>query len=100
MNVVHLTASTFFGGPERQMLGLALQLPTPYHTVFISFAEGGRCRAFLEEVRRHGFEAVALVNDTPHFRAAVRELAERLRGVRADVLCCHGYKADLLGRLA
>jgi hypothetical protein len=27
MNLVHLTASTFFGGPERQMLGLALAMP-------------------------------------------------------------------------
>ena len=26
MNIVHLTASTFYGGPERQMLGLAAAL--------------------------------------------------------------------------
>ena len=26
MNIVHLTASTFYGGPERQILGLARAL--------------------------------------------------------------------------
>ena len=40
--VVHVTASTFYGGPERQMCGLARSLPPDYRTVFLSFAEGGR----------------------------------------------------------
>jgi glycosyltransferase involved in cell wall biosynthesis len=98
--VVHLTASTFFGGPERQMLGLARSLPDVYRSVFASFSEGGRCRAFLEEARRQGFKAVALERDTPHLLAAVRELTGLLERSRARVLCCHGYKASLLGRLA
>jgi glycosyltransferase involved in cell wall biosynthesis len=98
--VVHLTASTFFGGPERQMLGLARSLPGVYRSVFVSFAEGGRCRAFLEEARRQGFKAVALEHDTPHLLAATRELADLLGRSRVRVLCCHGYKAGLLGRVA
>ena len=98
MNVVHLTSSTFFGGPERQMLGLAAALPPSVRTTFVSFAEGGRCAAFLDRVRSEGFDAVALRNDTPRLAAAVRELTAILRG--ADVLLCHGYKADLLGRVA
>jgi glycosyltransferase involved in cell wall biosynthesis len=100
MNVVHLTASTFFGGPERQMLGLAATLPESVRTTFVSFAEGGRCAAFLDRVRRDGFEAVALRHDTPRLVAAVRELAAVLRDTACAVLLCHGYKADLLGRLA
>jgi glycosyltransferase involved in cell wall biosynthesis len=98
--VVHLTASVFFGGPERQMLGLARSLPPAYHSVFASFTEGGRCRAFLNEASRQGFEAVELRHDTPHFAAAVREVASLLARVEAPVLLCHGYKAALLGRLA
>jgi glycosyltransferase involved in cell wall biosynthesis len=98
--VVHLTASTFYGGPERQMLGLARHLPPGYRTVFLSFAEGGRCAPFLDEARRHGFEARQLRHDTPHLPAALVELAEELTTVEAAVLCCHGYKATLLGRVA
>src|SRR5436305_1951096 len=100
MNIVHLTASTFFGGPERQMLGLATHLPERYESHFLSFAEGGRCRAFLNAARQAGFEGIALKADTPRFFAATREIADHLRRVNASVLLCHGYKADLLGRRA
>ena len=69
-------------------------------TAVLSFAEGGRCRAVLTEARRQGVEAAALEHDTPRLRAAVGELTRQLRQRRADVLLCHGYKANVLGRLA
>src|SRR4051794_26300384 len=97
MTVVHLTASTFVGGPEHQMLGLARALPAGYRSAFLSFREGGRCEAFLEAARGLGCEAAALEHDTPRFGAAVRELAGHLRRLGADVVCTHGYKSDLLG---
>jgi glycosyltransferase involved in cell wall biosynthesis len=100
MVIVHLTSSTFFGGPERQMLGLANSLATDHQSVFLSFSEGGRCRAFLEAVRRQGFAVQELEHDTPHLGLALRDLTAHLRRVHAAVLCCHGYKANLLGRLA
>ncbi len=100
MKIVHLTASTFHGGPERQMLGLAGNLPKGYETQFLSFSEGGRCKAFLSAARQAGFDALALEKDTPRFGAATREISEQLRAFQADVLLCHGYKADLLGRRA
>jgi glycosyltransferase involved in cell wall biosynthesis len=100
MHIVHLTASPFFGGPERQMLGLAQSLPRHDRSTFLSFPERGLCRPFLEQARREGFVAAALDHNTPNFAAAARELARRLRDLRADVLCCHGYKSDLVGALA
>ena len=100
MVIVHLTASTFHGGPERQMLGLARCLEPDDQSVFLSFAEGGRCRQFLSAARRQGHEALGLQNDTPRFGAAIREIAGHLERLRPDVLFCHGYKADLLGRKA
>src|SRR5207245_1370503 len=100
MNVAHLTASRFVGSVERQMLGLASSLPTDHGSVFISFSENGLCREFLLEARRQGFNAIALENDTPRLRAACEELVTLLRRLRADAVCCHGYKADLLGLLA
>lgn len=100
MRVVHLTASTFFGGPERQMLGLAKAMPGRVKTTFASFSEGGRCEAFLGEVRSHGFPTVALSADFPRVLAAVRELAGVLRDDHTDALICHGYKAHILGRMA
>jgi glycosyltransferase involved in cell wall biosynthesis len=98
--IVHLTASARLGGPERQMLGLAAVLPPEYRVVFLLFPEKGGGRRFLGDVRRHGFEGDVLTHDTPWFRAVVREVAARLEGLGADILFCHGYKADLLGRPA
>ncbi|HXD85105.1 MAG TPA: glycosyltransferase [Urbifossiella sp.] len=106
MNLVHLTASTFFGGPERQILGLAQRLrdaddfPEPISTTIASFAERGRCQAFVEEIRTQGFDAIRLANDFPSIRATLRELSQLLDRCQADVLFCHGYKADILGRIA
>ena len=100
MKIVHLTASRFFGGPERQMLELAKSLPSETHSTFVSLAETGLCRAFLDEVRSACFEGVTLRRDTPHLLAALNELIAVLRRLGADVLCCHGYKANLLGLLA
>ena len=100
MHIVHLTASTCFGGPERQMLGLAEALPRDFATSFIGFAEGGRGDAMAQVVRGRGFDGMVLRADTPHLRTAVRELATTLRVNDAELLLCHGYKANILGRLA
>lgn len=100
MVVVHLLASPFFGGPERQMLGLARALPADYRSVFLTFAEKGKSQALLEQVRRHGFEGLALVHNTPRFRLAAAEIAQQLRRLQADILVCSGYKPDILGWLA
>lgn len=100
MRLVHLTSSTFFGGPERQMLGLAQAMPGHVGTTFASFPEGGRCVAFLDEVRKQGFPAVALTADFPQVFAAVEALTDLLRKTQCDVLLSHGYKANLLGRIA
>lgn len=96
MTIVHVTASRFFGGPERQMLGLGQALAPAWRSIYVSFAEGGRCGPFLAEARRQGFEAVRLRNDTPRLWAAARELTELLGQTGARVACGHGYKSDLL----
>jgi glycosyltransferase involved in cell wall biosynthesis len=100
MVIVHLLASPFFGGPERQVLGLARSLPSDFQTVFLSFAERGLSAPFLDRARRHGFEAVCLQHNAPFLRRAVHEIAGHLRRVGGRVLCCSGYKPDILGWLA
>lgn len=100
MRLVHLTSSTFFGGPERQMLGLARAMRADVHSTFASFPEDGRSGAFLDEARAAGFAAVALAADFPNVRSALREVTALAHGAACDVLLCHGYKAHILGRLA
>jgi glycosyltransferase involved in cell wall biosynthesis len=90
-------ASPFHGGPERQMLGLARHLPHDVRSVFLSFTEHGLAQGFLDEVERQGFEGSLLRHNTPRIVACVREVAEQLRRLRADIVCCSGYKPDLVG---
>ncbi len=100
MNIVHLMASPFVGGPERQVLGLARSLPAHVRTTFLSFAERGLAKAFLERAAADGFETVTLRQNAPRVFRAAAEVARQLRRCRADVLCCNGYKPDLIGWLA
>jgi glycosyltransferase involved in cell wall biosynthesis len=97
MNIVHLVASPFVGGPEQQMLGLARSLPADYRTVFLAFSNNGKSDALLNEARQLGFQTLTLRNDTPNYQAAAREVGRSLRHLGADVLCCHGYKPDIIG---
>jgi glycosyltransferase involved in cell wall biosynthesis len=90
-------ASPFFGGPERQMLGLARHMPSGFRTTFLSFPEFGLANSFLAEADRRGLEAFALQHNAPYFWAAIREVADRIRQLHADVVCCSGYKPDVLG---
>src|SRR5262245_58181277 len=90
-------ASPFYGGPERQVLGMTKHLTGEVNTTFLSFAERGLAQPFLNEARRLGFEATALVHNTPRFFACVGEVAAELRRLKADLLICHGYKPDLVG---
>jgi glycosyltransferase involved in cell wall biosynthesis len=100
MNIVHLMASPFVGGPERQVLGLASALPAHYRTVFLSFAERGLAQALLDRAAGDGFETVLLRENMPHLFRAAAEIADHLRRLRADGLYTHGYKPDIIGWLA
>lgn len=90
-------ASPFFGGPERQVLGMARHARAHMESIFLTFAERGLSRAFLEQAIRLGFEGKSLRNNTPSFFACVSEVAGELRRLNADLLCCSGYKPDLVG---
>jgi glycosyltransferase involved in cell wall biosynthesis len=100
MIVVHLAASPFVGGIETQLLGLIGHLPEGYRSAVLSFSERGLCRPLLEAASRLGAEAVELTHNAPQYHAAVNEIAGHLRRLGADVLCCHGYKPDVLGLFA
>lgn len=100
MRVVQLMASPFFGGPERQMLGLSRALRPEVETLFLTFAEGGKAQPLIDEVRRAGLEAETLTNNFPAIGRCAKEIAERLKTWKADVVCTSGYKPDILGWLA
>ena len=66
-------------------------------TLFVSFAENGNAKPFLEEASKAGFESLVLQNDTPHFWAATKELTRLFREKQIDIALLHGYKARMVG---
>jgi glycosyltransferase involved in cell wall biosynthesis len=100
MNIVHLTDSPFFGGPERQMLGLAVHLPRRIRTTILCFGDHESAVPFIEQLTAAGVKARMLSHVNPRFLAMIAEIIAELRMLRADALVCHGYKADLLGWIA
>jgi glycosyltransferase involved in cell wall biosynthesis len=82
------------------MLALGHELQDWCRSVYVSFQEEGRCLDFVTTATKKGYEAHALRHDTPRLLAALSELKALARRVNATVLCCHGYKANLLGLLA
>lgn len=98
--IVHLVASPFLGGPERQMLGLAAALPAGSRSVFLCYMENGKGQAFVDAVRAAGHTAIALRYNFPYILRSAREVAQHLRELHADVLLTHNYKPNLIGLLA
>lgn len=100
IRIAHVTASPFFGGPERQMLELARTFQKQardIETLFVSFPENGNARPFLEKTENAGFRSIMLKNDMPHLWKASRELSGVLRENGAQLVFLHGHKARTVG---
>ncbi len=100
MHVVHLMASPFYGGPERQMLGLAQHLPPSTKSTFLCFAERGKAQAFIDQARTAGFDTITLESNFPRIFRCISEISSHLKNIHADILTCSGYKPDILGCFA
>lgn len=97
MRIAHLLASPFFGGPERQILGLALAMRKSHESFFLTFAEQGKAMPFLDHVCAAGFDGVELCENWPHYFRSADEIASELKSRQADILCTSGYKPDIIG---
>src|SRR5262245_7104941 len=100
MRTLHMASTPFFGGPERQMLGLATAMSAGNRPAFLLFPDRGKSREFQVRLEEEGLETQVLRSDTPHLRSMVREVVSHLQILGAEVCCSHGYKADVVGLLA
>ncbi len=98
--VAHLVASPFFGGPERQLAGLARHQPQAERPVFLCLHERGLSAPFQEALAASGQRVRPLPPGATGLLALVREVERQLRAERIEVLCTHGYKPDVIGWLA
>lgn len=101
MTIAHLIATNFYGGPEKQILSHALRLSKDnFHFILISFIEYGQQNELLEIARSQGVKVVELHTGNPFNPLTIKQVANALKQHSVDLLCVHGYKSNVIGRLA
>jgi succinoglycan biosynthesis protein ExoA len=93
--ILHLRASNFVGGPEHQLLRYArLERDGEFELTLGSFVGPGEGADFMRAVEDSRLQALSL--PAKSVVSSFRALVELIRERQFDLLCAHGYKADIL----
>lgn len=99
--IAHLIATNFYGGPEKQIVTHALRLDKDrFRFVLISFIDNGAPNELVEIARERGVEVIEVHVRNAFDPRTIVKIAAILRNNKIDLLCAHGYKANVIGRLA
>lgn len=93
--VLHIRATDFLGGPEKQILG-HIRAASRYRHAVITFWERGRAGALFEACMREGIPVRAVPSAGPWDIAALSRLRAAIREMKPAILCTHGYKPSVM----
>ena len=94
---MHLIATNFYGGPEKQIVEHLKRLDkNSYHAMLASFLEGAP-NEILEFADKAGVQTYGIPMSGPTDVKALFKLTELLKNQRVDLLCTHGYKSTIMG---
>ncbi len=101
MKILHLRASNFYGGPERQLHFHSLNTRGSEFDITIgSFSENGRTPQFLDVIAADGLATHTFPVKSAYDPAAISSLRKYLRDNMINILCTHDYRTHLIGFLA
>ena len=101
VQILHLRASNFVGGPERQILRYAsFERGGALRTTLASFVGPQEGKDFLATAERRGISTLALPAGMHGAFKSVSILSRYMSQRGVSLLCTHGYRADLVGILA
>lgn len=99
--VAHLLASNFFGGPEKQLVEHAQRIARRnFEPQIISFLEGNETNQLLDRAQKLGIGTHSLLTTGPFDLTLIGKVFDILKSEQVDLLCVHGYKANVIGRIA
>ena len=99
VNVLHLIASNFISGPEKQILYHAQDMDgTEFRIAIGSFRDLPEVPEIIRVAEERGLRTVCISGGIRP--GLVTELKRILLDHHIDMLCTHGYKANILGYLA
>lgn len=97
--ILHLIASDSIGGPEKQLLHHARDARNAdYEVILGSFQDDPQPSELLSVASRYGVETVSVPGGIRP--GLVDDLTKYLRTADIDMLCTHGYKANVVGHFA
>ena len=97
--IMHIRASNFFGGPERQIIGHLTASSNAANRV-LTFVERGAPNAFRERCIAEGIKVNTIFTQNPFALSVIKALRKVFKETRPDIICSHGYKPTLLTLLA
>lgn len=99
--VLHLSATNFFGGPEKQIIGHALAVDRQRYAIIVTaFSERGQETELVRRARDSGLIGRTIPVYNAYDPRATRRIARLMAGEHIDILVTHNYRSHLLGRRA
>lgn len=98
LKILHLMATNFVGGPEKQILNHALSVNRDKFEIIVgSFSEGKPINPLIEEAKLNRLPVFLIDSKSSFNPAQIFRLKKFLKNQKIDLLCTHGYKANFLG---
>ena len=100
-NIMHLIATNFYGGPEKQIVEhLKLLDKNLFKGIVASFLERNNKNEILEKAAYWGIDHCAIPMSGPFDFRAQSLLNKAIQRNEISLLCTHGYKACVMGWFA
>nr|WP_240732270.1 glycosyltransferase [Geobacter sp. FeAm09] len=98
---MHLRASNFVGGPEKQILEHLRRIDRQcFRPILCSFDNDGRPNGLLQAAEADNIRTLSLRSSSPFHPRLITQLRRLLRDNSVQLLVTHGYKSNIIGYLS
>lgn len=98
--ILHLNASNFYGGPEKQIIEHLKRIDkTQFNGLVVSFLESGMPSAILAKAQEINIKNEALNMNGLFDLSVIKKLKTIILSNQVNLICTHGYKSTVLGSL-
>jgi glycosyltransferase involved in cell wall biosynthesis len=96
--VMHLIATNFYGGPEKQIIEHLKRLNEDRYTaLLVSYIDAGAPNEILQKAEQSGIKSYGIPMANAIDIRALFKLIKIIRKEDIDLLCVHGYKSTIMG---
>ena len=101
LNILHLRASNFVGGPEKQLLEHIKRIDQEkFRLSLCTFEQGTEVSELRSIAEASGIETHELSDTSPFDPRVIFKLSGIVKNENIHLLCTHGYKPNIIGRFA